>query len=72
MAIRPDMVLQMAHHLADVFRQRGYAHIEVYAQDIVTLNGYDPQPLIDPDVDLAAQPRDLRPESWVLPRQQDQ
>ena len=41
--------------------------MEVRARTFVSLNGRRPQPLVDPDVDLAAQPRDLSHASWIVP-----
>ena len=55
----PDMVLQFAHIIADEWHERGYEQVEVYAEVRVPLNGREPQLLIDPTVDLAAQPRTL-------------
>ena len=63
----PDMVLQFAHHLAEVYRKQGYSRVEVRAKVEASLNGRRPQPLVDPDVDLAAQPRNLLPAPWILP-----
>lgn len=67
MASRPDMVLQFAHHLADEWRQEGYERVEVRADVMASLNGREPQRLIDPTVDLATQPRTLKSVSWIMP-----
>ena len=67
LAVHPDMVLQYAHHLADRWRGDGYGRVEVRAEAYAALNGRDPRPLIDPEVDLAAQPRTLRHQPWVMP-----
>ena len=67
MAGRPDMILQFCHHIAEVYRQQGHAEVEVRAEVEVSLNGRKRQLLIDPTVDLAAQPRTLRHVSWILP-----
>ena len=67
MAGHPDMVLQFAHHLADIFRKQGYARIEVRARVEASLNARRPQLLVDPDVDLAAEPRSLLPTRWIVP-----
>lgn len=67
MSGRPDMILQYAHHIArQARRERGH-DVEVRAVSKASLNGRPPQPLIDPDVDLARQPRSLWPASWILP-----
>jgi hypothetical protein len=66
MAARPDMILQYVHHLAEIYREeRG--EVEIYATAKVSLNGRAPQLLIDPTVDLAKQPHDLRHASWIRP-----
>lgn len=63
----PDMALQFSHGLADSFRAEGYEQIEVRANVMASLNGRESQHLIDPTVDLAAQPRTLAPSTWILP-----
>ena len=63
----PDLILQLARHVADDFRQRGHKDIEVYATALASLNGRKPQLLIDPTVDLASQRRTLLPSPWILP-----
>lgn len=67
MAGRPDMVLQYAHHLADDFRSRGIDGVRIYADSSVRLNRRPAAPLINPDVDLASQPRDLKHADWLMP-----
>jgi vitamin K-dependent gamma-carboxylase len=62
-----DMALQFSHSLADSFRAEGYEQIEVRANVMASLNGRESQHLIDPTVDLAAQPRTLAPAPWILP-----
>jgi hypothetical protein len=64
-ASKPDMILQLAHHVAEGLRRRGRPHIQVRAVALVSLNGRAAQLLVDPDVDLAAQPRSLRHASWI-------
>jgi hypothetical protein len=64
MATRPDMILQFAHYLARERARRGEA-VEVRAQATVSLNGHDSRQLVDPTVDLAAQPRSIWPAPWV-------
>jgi uncharacterized membrane protein YphA (DoxX/SURF4 family) len=71
MAGRPDMILQYAHHLAARFARAGpdgtLLRPVVRAEVHCSLNGRDPQPLIDPAVDLAAVRRSLRSASWIVP-----
>ncbi|HKC12385.1 MAG TPA: HTTM domain-containing protein [Vicinamibacteria bacterium] len=67
MAGRPDMILQLAHHLAGELRRSGRSWVEVRARVVASLNGRPPQLLLDPDVDLAREPRSLAPAPWILP-----
>ncbi|MBA3415769.1 MAG: HTTM domain-containing protein [Chloroflexia bacterium] len=67
MAVHPDMILQFAHYLAREFRDAGYPNVEVRATVMASLNGRPDRPLIDPDVDLAKEPRSLRLNSWIVP-----
>jgi vitamin K-dependent gamma-carboxylase len=71
MTDRPDMVLQYAHHLAERFSTVDAAGArlrpEVRAIVDCSLNGRHPQPLIDPEVDLAREPRSLRHARWIVP-----
>lgn len=63
----PDMILQLAHLVAEDLRQRGDPDIEIYVDAWVSLNGRKPQLLIDPNADLARIQRSLRPADWILP-----
>ena len=70
MAPYPDMILQFSHHIADAYRQEGYEDIEIRAEVMASLNGREPQPLVDPDENLAQQSRTLAPSAWILPLEQ--
>ena len=61
----PDLMLQYAHFISDTLQQEGAQGIEVRMRALVSLNGRAPQALIDPDVDLASQPRTLWPKPWI-------
>ncbi len=63
----PDMILQLAHHVADDLREKGYGDVEIFVDARVTLNGREPQLLINPYTDLARVERSLRPAGWILP-----
>ena len=67
MVAHPDMILQLARYIASSLREEGFGQVQVRARVMVSLNGREPQLLIDPDVDLAAQPRNLMPVSWIMP-----
>ena len=70
---RPDMILQFAHELERIWREeKNITDVEVRASVWCALNGRDPQPLIDPDVDLTQVERELWPPAdWILPLKED-
>lgn len=63
---RPDMLLQFAHYLAKVMPRSGPKPLKVEARVFVSINDRKPQLLIDPNVDLAAEPRTLGRPHWLL------
>lgn len=67
MSTKPDLLLLFAHHLAEEKRREGYEDVEVRVRAMVSLNGRQPQLLIDPNVDLAKEEVSLLPTRWILP-----
>jgi hypothetical protein len=67
MATHPDIILQMSHWIAAEYRKMGFDGVQVRARVRVSLNGRTPRALVDPEVDLAAQPRNLLPAAWIVP-----
>ena len=67
MAGQPDLILQLAHRIADDYRARGHRDVEVRADVFVSLNGRPAQRLIDPSVDLSREPYRLLGQPWILP-----
>ena len=55
----PDMILQFAHYLAALMREKGRPDVGVQVIARAGLNGRQPSLLIDPDVNLAAIQRSL-------------
>ena len=68
MSTRPRMIQQYAHHLAERLSTDGSGRWAVHVDARASLNGRSPQTLIDPKVDLAAQPLD-GPADWIVPLQ---
>ena len=64
---KPDLVLHFAHHLAAEKRREGYDNVEVRARVMASLNGREPQLLIDPHVDLTKEQVSLLPARWIVP-----
>ncbi len=62
----PEMILHLAHYIADKFESDTGRRPAVYAFALASLNGRKPQLMIDPNQDLASVPRGIyfnRP--WV-------
>jgi hypothetical protein len=67
MSWEPDMVLQMAHYLADNF-QKAYGVRPIVTADVVASLDFRPfQPMIDTTVDLASQPETMLHKKWIVP-----
>jgi hypothetical protein len=64
---QPDMVLQFAHYLATVMPRAGSKPLKVEARIFVSINGRRPELFVDPNVDLAVEPRGLLRPRWLLP-----
>lgn len=66
MAGQPDLILQLAHHIARDLRARGFRGFRLHAMTSISLNARRPVPMIDPSVDLL-EISDRGPRTWVLP-----
>jgi hypothetical protein len=64
---KPDLIVLFGHYLAEEKRREGYENVEVRARVMVSLNGRQPQLLIDPNVDLAKEQVGLLPARWIIP-----
>ncbi len=53
MSTRPDMIVQFARHVKEKTRPLGLGDVEVRAQVAASLNGREPQMLIEPEVDVS-------------------
>jgi hypothetical protein len=59
----PQRLAQFAHHLSSL-----HGGAEVRAITAVSFNGRRPEPIVDPDVDLAAVPTAwIGHQDWILP-----
>ncbi|MEQ1500935.1 MAG: HTTM domain-containing protein [Myxococcota bacterium] len=67
-SFHPEMLLQYAHHLRDRFGADGHPGVRITCDAWVSVNGGASARLIDPTVDLAAEPAwTLAPRRWILP-----
>jgi hypothetical protein len=63
----PDMVLQFSRYLSQQLKLSSEDQVEIRATMLASLNGRRPQPLIDPQVNLAARHRSLWHKPWIVP-----
>lgn len=67
MAAQPDLILQMARHVARHAQAQGVRSPEVRVDAFASLNGRPAQRLIDPDVDLLKVHYGFDRAAWILP-----
>ncbi len=67
MATQPDMMVQYAHLLEEMFLAKGMANPVITADVFVTLNGAPHKRLVDPTIDLTEVENDWGTKSWLLP-----
>jgi hypothetical protein len=64
----PDMILQFAHHLEDIYRANGMQDVQVRVDARAKLNGRHWQRYIRREVDLTSVPRPyVPPADWIVP-----
>jgi hypothetical protein len=71
MATQPDMILQYAHYLHDVYKGATGRDPVVTVESYVTLNGSGSRLYIDSTVDLAKQSENFYHKTWILPFQKN-
>ena len=67
MSFQPDMILEYAHYLGDIYKNKGFKDVSVYAESYVTLNGRPSQQFVDPKIDLYNQKRSFKHIKWIIP-----
>lgn len=67
LAGQPDLILQLAHRIADDFEGRGMGPVAVHADAMVSLNGRPARRLVDPEVDLSRVEDGLARAHWIAP-----
>jgi vitamin K-dependent gamma-carboxylase len=63
----PQMQHEFARFLKQNLENQGRGRIEVRVFSLCSLNGRKAQLLVDPHIDLGAQPRSLLPSRWIVP-----
>jgi len=67
MSTRPRMILKFSHYLAERYDSKGVPDVQVRTKVMTSLNGREPQLLIDPKVDLARERNTFLHAKWILP-----
>jgi vitamin K-dependent gamma-carboxylase len=63
----PEMIREFAAFLKEAFRVTGKGDVEIHVVALCSLNGRKPQLLVDPAIDLGAQPRRWGPQPYIVP-----
>lgn len=63
----PERIRQFAHFLANKYSEGRPRRVQVRAEAIISMNLRRPQRIVDPTVDLAAQPASLLIPKWIVP-----
>lgn len=67
MSFQPDMILQFANYLEEVFKERGMKDPRVRCEAWVTLNGRPGKLLFDPNLELNGLEDTFAPKTWIEP-----
>ena len=67
MSFQPDFILEFAHYLGDIYRDRGMKEVAIYVDAFATLNGRKSERLIDPNVNLYKIQPSLLHKKWINP-----
>ena len=66
-----DMIHEFAHFIGDLYKEKGYSNIAVYAESYVTLNGRPSKQFIDPNFNLYKENISLKNKEWIIPSNYD-
>ena len=67
MATQPDFIVEYAHYLAGVYKERGITTPEVYVDAHVALNGRPSATFVDPNFNLVSEQESWKPKTWLMP-----
>lgn len=67
MSTQPDMILQFAHYLDEIYQAKGISDPVITAEAYVTLNGSGSRLFIDPSTDLSREQDNFSHKSWIIP-----
>ncbi|HSZ72269.1 MAG TPA: HTTM domain-containing protein [Cytophagaceae bacterium] len=67
MSTQPDMILQYAHFLGEIYRTQGMKNPVVTAESYVTLNRRGSEPFVDSNTNLLKETEGFQHKTWVLP-----
>ena len=67
MSFQPDFILEFAHYLGDIYKDRGMKEVAIYVDAFATLNGRKSERLIDPNVNLYKIKPSLLHKKWINP-----
>jgi len=69
---KPDMMLQFAQFLQDIYNKKGYKNFQIFCNNSISLNGRKYQAMIPNDLDLTLVKSGTHLNYWILPLEMDQ
>jgi hypothetical protein len=63
----PEMIAEFAQMIAKRLEAEGFREVDIRAHIALSLNGREPQAIIDPEVNLARVDLDPWPKPWIVP-----
>ncbi|MBS9774327.1 MAG: HTTM domain-containing protein [Tenacibaculum sp.] len=67
MSFQSDFILEYAHYLGDIYKEKGIRNPQVFVDNYVTLNGRLSTQFVKPDVDLYQQKEGFKHKEWLIP-----
>ena len=67
MSTQADFIIEYAHLLANHFAKDGHQNIEIYVENVVSLNGRKSQTFIDPKVNLLNLKNNFKHRDFIVP-----
>ena len=71
MSTQPDMMVQYAHYLKDIYHNKGIKHPKITVEAYASLNGKGSRPYIQSNVDLGEVKDNWKNKKWILPYEQN-
>ena len=66
MSTQPDMILQFAHYLGSIYKEKGFIKPAVFCTSKLSLNARPSQVFVDPTINLLNEKRGFKHKRWIV------